>query len=180
MKMNNDKIINQTKNWLETVVVGFNFCPFAKKEVLKNSIAYYVAPFSEFENVFWKAIDELDENSAVETTLLIFPELTDFESFLDVDFICNQWLEQNNYSGVYQIATFHPDYCFQDCSPDDASNYTNRSPYPMLHLLRESSLEKAIEAYENAEQIPERNIEYARNLGTQKLSAILQNCIQKD
>ena len=108
----------------------------------------------------------LDKNSQVETTLIIFPSLfTDFFHYLDFVDDAEALLLTEGYEGIYQLATFHPGYCFADSKENDVTNYTNRSPYPMLHLLREEDLEHAIAYYGNTEEIPEKNMECLRHLG---------------
>jgi hypothetical protein len=95
---------------------------------------------------------------------------------LDLVAIAEDVLIDQDYEGVYQLASFHPDYCFADSKPDDAANYTNRSPYPMLHIIREASIEKALTKYPNPEQIPERNMQLTRKLGLEKLQTLLATC----
>ena len=108
-----------------------------------------------------------------ETTLLIFPNLfADFFDYLDYVELAENLLEMEFYEGVYQLATFHPEYIFADAASDDVSNYTNRSPYPMIHILRESSLDNAIAFYGNTEDIPEKNIQLMRQLGLEKIKQL--------
>ena len=119
----------------------------------------------------------LQSNSATETSLLIFPEtLSDFEDYLDFVDLCQQLLELQGFLGVFQLASFHPDYCFADVSAADPSNYTNRAPFPLLHLLREASIEKAVAHYEGAENIPNLNIQTMRRVGATKLQLLLAHC----
>lgn len=170
----------QTKNWIEKVVIGLNFCPFAKREVLRDSIRYVVSDKTDLKQVLLELIEELkhlDEQPSTETTLLIYPTLfADFEDYLDLVAMGQDFLRQLNYEGVYQLASFHPDYQFGGTSPTDASNFTNRSPYPILHLLREESLENALEHYDAPEEIPERNIKVAEERGFKALQQLLLNC----
>ncbi|MDH5711889.1 MAG: DUF1415 domain-containing protein, partial [Gammaproteobacteria bacterium] len=114
---------------------------------------------------------------ATETTLLVFAEgFKDFGDYLDLVELAQDLLADQGYEGIYQIASFHPDYCFADAELDDAANYTNRSPYPMLHLIREASMEKALAHYPEPEKIPERNVEYARELGLEEMQRQLEAC----
>ncbi len=165
----NSAILSQTKYWVEDVIIGLNFCPFAKKVVDKQTLFYKVVESEKTEESLSVLIDEcirLDSDKEIETTLIIYPHmLKDFNEYLGFLELANQLLETQSYSGVYQLASFHPDYCFDGVEMDAAENYTNRSPYPMLHLLRESSLEKALKTYSNPEQIPLRNIERAKQKG---------------
>ena len=176
----NDMIIAQTRSWIETVIIGLNFCPFAKREYDRDSIRYSICHDTRIEDCLHNLIDEcseLDSKPEVETTLVIFPEyFNDFDDYLDFVDLCRALLEDQGYTGTYQIATFHPDYCFDDSIDSDPANYTNRSPYPMLHIIRETSLERALQNYPQPENIPKRNIEYARSQGQAKMQALLDAC----
>jgi len=120
----------------------------------------------------------MNTNTNIETSLLILPSLSDFEKFLDVLDISTELLKKEGYEGIYQLASFHPRYRFLDTKIDDPSNYTNRSPYPMLHILRESSIEAAIKHYPNPEKIPDRNIEFTQELGLKKVKKLLSDCFK--
>jgi len=118
-------------------------------------------------------IDALNVNSSIETTLLVFPSfLSDFFDYLDFVDLAEKILHHNGYEGIYQLATFHPNYCFADENPDDVTHHTNRSPFPMLHLLREEHIEKAIEYYGDTEKIPENNMACLRQLGLENVKKI--------
>ena len=165
---------------METVVVGLNLCPFAKRELVKNSVRFSVSCAESEEQLLadlQEELEVLDRNESIETSLLIHPRVLqsfyDYNQFLDY---ADGLLLQMNLEGVYQIASFHPQYQFGGTEPDDAENYTNRSPYPMLHLLREESLERAIADYPDSDLIPERNIELMRRMGHEKLQALLESC----
>ncbi|HFC92029.1 MAG TPA: DUF1415 domain-containing protein [Leucothrix mucor] len=170
-------IAKQTKNWLEKIVIKHDFCPFAQRELLRDSIRYSINEASNTEDTLHHLVDEfifLDRHPETETTLFIIPEgFNDFDDFLDLVEIANALLEEQHYSGIYQLANFHPDYCFHGSDEDDPANYTNRSPYPILHLIREKSLERAVASHSDPESIPERNIAYARELGVHKLKSEL-------
>jgi hypothetical protein len=122
-------------------------------------------------------LELLDNDASVETTLLIHPlvlgDFPDYNQFLNY---ADSLLEQMQREGIYQIASFHPDYQFEGTGPDDAENYTNRSPYPLLHLLREESLARAISSYPDVGAIPVRNIQLMNSMGQGKLKALLQAC----
>jgi uncharacterized protein len=178
--LDHEKIINPVRYWVINVVVGLNLCPFAKRELVKNQVRFSVTDAVTEEHLLetLKAeLELLDHDEAIETTLLIHPnvlqEFYDYNQFLD---LADSLLEQMDLVGVYQIASFHPDYQFGGTEPDDVENYSNRSPYPMLHLLREASLEQAIADYPDPEQIPERNIALLKSLGRDKMRALLQAC----
>lgn len=173
-------IIDQTQCWVKSVIVENNFCPFAKRELERGSIRYNVKHDTDLESALQAVIDEcvhLDNNDATETTLLIFAEgFKDFENYLELVELGEGLIADQDYEGVYQFASFHPDYCFAGADKDDAANYTNRSPYVMLHLIREASMEQALKNYPEPEKIPDRNIEHARGLGLEEMRSQLAAC----
>ena len=177
-------VISASQAWLNNFVIHYNICPFARREQEKNSIRYLVLEGDDTEQHLEALIVEaeyLDNHPDSETSLLIFSAgYQDFDDFLDLVAIADDLLIEQGYEGVYQLASFHPDYCFADSKPDDDANYTNRSPYPMLHIIREESIEKALAKYPNPEQIPERNIQLTRTLGLAKLQSLLANCHTSD
>lgn len=119
----------------------------------------------------------LKKEPAIETTLLIHPErLTDFNEYLEFLVFANRLMTEMGFDRDYQIASFHPDYCFEGSQPDDVTNYTNRSPYPMLHLLRESSVTKAVDRHGDAHSIPHNNMKCLQKLGLQHMSSLLNAC----
>ncbi len=178
------KYIAATRSWLENIVIAYNICPFAKREFERGSIRFEVEMQTEIEACLLNLISEcerLDSDETIETTLLIYANaFNDFDDYLDFLELAQALLEAQNYEGVYQLASFHPQYCFENSNDDDPANYTNRSPYPMLHLLRESSLERALANYPNPETIPENNIHLTRRLGLQKMQAALAACYSHD
>jgi hypothetical protein len=180
--VNESEVISATRNWVDKVVVGLNFCPFAKRELVKGSVRFTASEATNEEELLQylqQELQRLDDEPDLETTLLIHPyALGDFMRY-------NEFLEEANgllavleREGVYQVASFHPHYQFAGTGPDDAENYTNRSPYPMLHLLREASLAVAIDHYPNVDDIPDRNIELTQKLGVQKMRALLASCLE--
>jgi hypothetical protein len=177
---NTSNIITHTKKWLSGFIIHHNICPFAKHEFDKGSIYYDVVDSDSLEEQLQALIlacSKLDNETEIETTLLIFPRgLDDFDEYLDFLALSNALMEKQGYEGVYQLASFHPDYCFEGVPEDDASNYTNRAPYPTLHLIREDSLEKVLANYPNPEKIPERNIEFTQKLGVKALQKFLTSC----
>ncbi|WP_210330374.1 DUF1415 domain-containing protein [Aliikangiella sp. G2MR2-5] len=174
----NQKIISSVKFWILNTIIGFNFCPFAKREFDRDSIHYEVVNEILPEEQLHSLVHEftrLDKCPAIETSIIIFPQgLESFFDYLDFVELANELLAEQNYEGIYQLASFHPDYCFEDVTQEDVSNFTNRSPYPMIHIIREASLEKVLEKYPSPETIPERNIELARSKGIQIFKDILQ------
>jgi hypothetical protein len=177
MKISHELAINQTKHWLQSFIVELNICPFAKREMVKNRLAIHISDEKTQANALQAMADELaflDKNPLVETLLLVFPlSFMDFFSYLDFVDSAELLLQELGYEGIYQLATFHPDYCFANTKFDDLANYTNRSPYPMLHILREDGLEKAIDAYGDTSQIFINNIATLRALGLEKIKAIV-------
>lgn len=175
-----ETVVAQTSAWVESVVVKHNFCPFARREVEKQRLRYQVVEEPRPDIGLQALADEcglLDREAGIETTLVVYPcGYEDFEDFLDLVDLANSLLQQLGYEGVYQLAHFHPDYQFEGIDSTDASNYTNRSPYPMLHLIREASMAKALASYEAPEQIPERNVALARSLGATALQEALDAC----
>ncbi len=175
-----EEIIGQTQCWLDRIIIKHNICPFAKKERDKGSIRFSVNESSDVSQALEHLVlecEQLDANPEIETTLFILTKIgRDFNDYLDFLDIANQLLIDQGCEGVYQLASFHPDYCFAQSTQDDAANYTNRSPHPTLHIIREKSLEKALQSYPEPELIPERNIDYCRNLGLQKMQKMLDEC----
>jgi uncharacterized protein len=175
-----ETIIVQTKKWITDVVIGCNFCPFAAREVKKNSIHYEVTTGTTTEEslkALFLEFERLDAYENIETSFLIFPDsFEDFHDYLDLVSLAEKLLYKEGYEGIYQIASFHPAYCFAGSDEDDAANYTNRSPYPMLHLLREESMEKALENFSEPESIPEKNIAFAREKGTAWMKMLRDKC----
>lgn len=177
-----DARIVQTKKWLSNVVIGHNFCPFAKREYESDTIHYAVVDARDIEGQLEQVIlncAALDNDDTRETSLLIFPEtLSDFDTYLDMMGLATTLLKDQGYEGIYQLASFHPEYLFEGVPPEDASHYTNRSPYPMVHILREASIEAALKRYPHPEKIPMRNITVARNLGASSMKSLLAACFK--
>jgi hypothetical protein len=163
--------ITDTVRWLERAVIGLNLCPFAKAPHVKGQIHYVVSQAKGLEGLRDELIEQLQVLAALstkerETTLLIVPQmLRDFLEFNDFLDEADWVLQELDLEGVLQVASFHPDFQFADESPSDMGNYTNRSPYPTLHLLREDSIDRAVEAFPEAEMIYEANIQTMKKLG---------------
>lgn len=184
--VSDDRLIAQTREWVSLVVIGDNFCPFARKEMENDTIRYRVIrnqPDDKgLEEGLMALVAEcktLDDKPDIETTLLVYPDFDDFQDFLGLLEMANQLMASQDYEGIYQLASFHPDYCFADTTEDDPANYTNRSPYPTLHLIREASIERALSGIENPGRIPERNIRHARAAGLAAMQAKLNACLKK-
>ncbi|WP_281544524.1 DUF1415 domain-containing protein [Grimontia sp. SpTr1] len=169
----------QTTEWLEKVVIGLNLCPFAAKPQRNKQIKVAVCDAQDDQEVMESIITELTllEKSDVadlETTIVVTPnhflDFDDYNQFLDV---ADMLIDQFGWRGIYQIASFHPDYCFADVEPEDDSNLTNRSPFPMFHLIREASIEKALKHYGgDAEDIPQINIDRVCSLSSEERKAL--------
>lgn len=170
--------IDDTRVWLERAVIGLNLCPFAKSVHVKGQIHYVVSAAHTAEELLQDLTSELKalaahEPSARDTTLLIAPEcLADFLDFNDFLALADQALVDLELDGVLQIANLHPDYQFAGTRADDITNYTNRSPYPTLHLLREDSIDRAVDAFPEAETIFEKNMETMVQLGSDGWAAL--------
>ena len=180
--MDQNRIIRECRRWVEDVVIGLNFCPFAKPPMAKDRVRFSVSPHQKLEENLQFFADELlrlDESAATETTLAIFPSgFEDFDDYLELLELAQEILSSIGFEGKYQLASFHPDYCFEGCDESAPENYTNRSPWPMLHLIREDSVSRAVENYPDAEKIPERNIACARELGQETLQSMLDKTRQ--
>jgi hypothetical protein len=179
--MNSDEerdVIQATQYWLDKAVIGLNLCPFAKAVVAKQQVRMVVCMDSEPEQVLQMLQQEMqllvDTDAAVlDTTLLIAPHLLpDFLDFNEFLFDCDSVLASMELEGVLQITDFHPRYQFAGTQPDDISNFTNRAPYPTLHLLREESIDKAVAAFPDASLIYERNVQVLEALGREGWEAL--------
>jgi uncharacterized protein len=179
--VNEQQIITQTKNWIQTIVIGCNFCPFASREFKQNSIHYQVetgTTLAAGRAAILNELKRLDKDRSIGTSLLIFPNaFPEFKAYLDFVAYAEKLLQQKKYTGVYQIASFHPLYQFDNTPFDDPANFTNRSIYPMLHFLREAHVRQALKHYPNAEAIPERNIQFAREKGEIYLRMLIESCM---
>jgi hypothetical protein len=169
--MSEEEILAATRHWLEKAVIGLNLCPFAKAVYVKNQVRLVVSRARHADDLLEELDRELDLLVAtpaeeIDTTLLIhatlFEDFLDFNDFLEV---ADGVVEEHALEGVIQLASFHPRFQFDGTEPDDISNYTNRAPFAMLHLLREASVEKAVEAFPEAEAIFEENIKTLEKLG---------------
>ena len=171
-------IAEETRHWLQTAVIGLNLCPFAKAVFNKGLIRVEVSRarhLDDFLEHLDRALLLLRDTPAdeIETTLLVEPQLfADFELFNDVLDITDQVLVEHGLEGVIQIAPFHPQFQFADSEPNAISNYTNRSPYPTLHLIREDSIAKAMQAFPDADTIFERNIALLEQMGIEGWQAL--------
>lgn len=157
-------ITQQVEQWLNDVVIGLNLCPFAAKPQRNKQIKIFVSEATQEEALLEDILLQLIELSTIEpekleTTLVVVPNM--LQDFWDYNF-CIDWVEglikQQDWEGIFQVTTFHPDYCFGGAAPEDDENLTNRSPYPIFHLIREESMEKVLKHYPDPESIPDTNI----------------------
>ncbi|MEN8177935.1 MAG: DUF1415 domain-containing protein [Pseudomonadota bacterium] len=171
-----------TEQWVRTVVVELNLCPFAAEPLSQGRIRYVVCEESEPEAIYRALLLEMEgmlslPEAEVETSLLVVPQgLASFESYLSLLYSAEEAVLEVGLEGILQLASFHPDYCFEGVAQNDPANYTNRSPFPMFHLIREASLERALSSYPNPELIPQRNIEKLRSLGLTEIQRRLHLC----
>ena len=178
MQVTTQTAIDDTRGWLERAVIGLNLCPFAKSVHVKGQVHYVVSRAQTAPALLQDLMDELKALQASDpaerdTTLLIAPDcLADFLDFNDFLAEADQALVDLELDGVLQIANLHPDYQFAGTRSDDITNFTNRSPYPTLHLLREDSIDRAVDAFPDAESIFERNMETMERIGAEGWAAL--------
>lgn len=171
LRVNDEEILAAMRQWVEKAVIGLNLCPFAKSVYVRNQVRFVISKAKHLDGFLDDLDRELDllaeaDPSEIDTTLLVHPTLLpDFLDFNDFTTIAEAAVEEHGLEGIIQVASFHPQFRFADTEPDDIGNYTNRAPYPTLHLIREESLARAVEAFPDAEQIFGRNIETLNRLG---------------
>ena len=177
-----DTIIAHTRCWIERVVIELNLCPFARKPFEAGQVRFVVSAADQPEALLADLHSELEflraaDAAEVETTVLIHPfVLNNFLDYNDFLGVVDALIAEEGYEGEFQVASFHPDYQFAGTMADDAENYTNRSPYPTLHLLREEGLARAIDGYARPDKIPERNIRTLEKAGTEHMRDLLGKC----
>lgn len=180
MSTSEHAVIEATRIWLERAVIGLNLCPFARAPYLKSQVHFAVSDAANNDTLIDDLVDEIQalmaaDPAARETSLLILSNgLSDFHEFNDFLAVADALLETLELDGILQIASFHPDYQFADTTPDDIENYTNRSPYPVLHLLRESSITRAVDTMDDTDAIYHANIDTLQRLGLPGWQALWQ------
>ncbi|PMO54079.1 hypothetical protein BCT07_17290 [Vibrio breoganii] len=184
MSVNIQQVEKATQDWLEQVVIGLNLCPFAHKPNKNKQIKIAVTEATSEEALLEFILLELRELDSkepkeLETTLVVSPAM--LEDFMDYNFFLD-WvdalLKQEDYEGIYQVASFHPDYCFGGTEPEDAENLTNRSPYPTIHLIREESMERVLKHYPDPEAIPDNNIARVEGLTAEEKAKLFPYLIR--
>jgi hypothetical protein len=174
--------LDETRRWVEQVVVGLNLCPFAAAPMKGERIRYVHCPERDDEGIYRSLLSELEmlidlPESSAETCLFVVSEgLEGFPHYLEFFHIAEAAIPRAGLEGIVQLASFHPDYCFDGVDEEDPANFTNRSPYPMFHLIREAPLARALEKYPDPEAIPERNIALLRELGLAEMRRRLAAC----
>lgn len=164
-----------TQQWVEAIVVGLNLCPFAAPEVKNSTIRYADSRADALDAAAQDFLQELariqeQPEDILSTTLICFTSIArEFEEFLDLLDLCQSLLEQAGLEGVFQLASFHPDYCFQGVAADDITNWTNRAPFPTIHIIREGQMSRVLVHFKNPQEIPERNMALMEKLGRQGL-----------
>jgi hypothetical protein len=175
--LDRERISKATLDWIQSFIIEYTICPFAKGPVNKKTLRIAVSASTKQADALNDLVAEmqlLDEHPKVETSLLVFGQaFADFFSFVDFIQDAEELIQQLDYEGIYQIATFHPLYFFADTDTHDVIHYLHRSPYPMVHLLREDQLEKAIEAFGDTSQITTRNTVTLQQLGVDKMKQLL-------
>ena len=170
-KPSSGEVVAATKHWIEQAVIGLNLCPFAKAVYVKNQVRFVESDALHVDGFLEELDRELDllaaaDSQQIDTTLLIHPTLfADFLEFNDLTAIAEDAIAEHSLQGVLQIASFHPRFQFDGTEPEDIGNYTNRAPYPTLHLLREASISRAVEAFPQPQAIFENNIETLQRIG---------------
>jgi len=171
--------IAETRKWLEQIVIGLNLCPFAKAVYVKDQVRFVLSDATTPEALVEELAEELillrdTPAEQIDTTLIVHPDvLTDFLEYNDFLDNADAAIEALDLQGILQVASFHPQYQFAGVAPDDVSNYTNRAPYPTLHLLREDSVERAVAAFPDPDVIVERNIDTLDKLGIEGWTRLL-------
>jgi hypothetical protein len=173
--------IRKIRDWLEKFVIGLNLCPFAAKPFNEDRIGFTVCAASDRESIYRAILIEADKlintpQDKLETSLLILTEgLKSFDAYLELLAEADAAFSEAGLDGTLQIASFHPDYVFGQSEAEDPANYSNRSPFPLFHILRETSLENALQHYPHPERIPQRNIEKLRELGIAEIQNLFLN-----
>jgi hypothetical protein len=167
--------IRRTRDWLESFVIGLGLCPFARRPFEAGAVGFEVCEASDREGIYRRLLECIDlfwqaDAADMQTTLLLVPTgLEDFGDYLDMLASLDAVLDEVGLRGRLQIASFHPDYRFDGAAVDDPANYSNRSPLPLFHLIREDDLARAIETFDDIDAVPKRNVERLRAMGLSRV-----------
>nr|WP_040362469.1 DUF1415 domain-containing protein [Congregibacter litoralis] len=175
-----DHALSACRRWIEEVVVQYNLCPFARRELNRGSVTFTLCDATDEDALLQALVRELqrlEDCPEIETLFIVHPQvLGDFYLFNDFLGRCDALLKTMKLEGIYQIASFHPDYQFAGTAATDAENYSNRSPYPMLHLLREDSVARAVAGHPDIDRVPEDNIRTLNDVGADRLRDLWERC----
>lgn len=180
----NTPYLISTRKWVEKVVIGLHLCPFANVPFTKNQIRYALSTATSEQGLRQDFLAELafllqHDPAEMETSILVHPFcLEKFEDYWDFMAQAEEWIYTFGVEGEIQLASFHPEFRFEGTNNDDPENYTNRSPFPMIHLLREESVEWAVDHHPDSSAIPERNIELLRKMGLKEIQALRSACMK--
>jgi len=180
--LTNEAIAASVENWIDSVVIGLSLCPFAAQPRRSNRLRIVVARAEardELQALLKTELQLLDDqpHTQLETTLVVVPAmLKEFWDYMDCTESVNRMMRKNDWEGVYQLATFHPDYCFADVATNDIRNFTNRSPYPLFHFLREASIDDVLRHYPDPESIPEANQKRIASLSDSDRAKLFSFC----
>ncbi|NVK25888.1 MAG: DUF1415 domain-containing protein [Gammaproteobacteria bacterium] len=178
MQTNNTSLEQSIWQWLDDVVIGLNLCPFAKKPRINQQIKLYITDAINDEDLLNELMQELqfiEQVDPLETDTTLFAishHLQDFEEYLNFLAIANLMVQQLGLEGKFQLASFHPNYQFEGTTPTDRENLTNKAPCPLIHIIREATVEKVLNVYPNPEQIPDNNIECVENLSNEQVQRL--------
>lgn len=171
-----------TLNWVRQFVVGLNLCPFAAPVLRQQGLKIVVCEAVDSKELIAAVLEQLDwlqqqDEGSVATSLLVFSRtLTAFDDYWQFVGVAEQLLADAGLEGVIQIASFHPDYCFAGVDPDDVSHFSNRSPFPMLHFIREAHLSRVLDTVSDPDSIPDANIRRLRTMGREAIDRLLKQC----
>jgi hypothetical protein len=181
--MNSEAVLAASRCWVEGTVVALNLCPFAAVPVEAGRIRYVVCPASDMDGIYRAILSEFEtmlKRQDAEASLLIVPAgLECFDDYLELLEVAEEVIPEAGLEGEFQLASFHPNYRFAGSDESDPANYTNRSPYPMFHFIREASLAEALKHYPEPELIPQRNIELLQEMGLHAVQQRLDRCREK-
>lgn len=179
--MDHPVVVEATRRWVQEVVIGLNLCPFAAGPMENDNIRYRLCTQEQTDAIYRELLEEIERFvdlplAQAETGLFIVPYgLQVFDDYLELLYSADQALREAGLAGVIQLASFHPDYQFEGAAANDPANYTNRSPFPMFHLIREQEMTRALESYPDPAQIPQRNIRTLRDLGLAEMQRRLDS-----
>lgn len=180
MESTEQQALEATRTWVEKFIIGLNLCPFAAKVKQQQGIRYAYSAASDIEALYQHFLSELStlidaEPEEIETSLLVYPQAAaDFADFWDFTWLCEEAIQAAGLEGDIQVVAFHPRYHFEGEETEAPSNFTNRSPHPMLHLLREKSVAGAIQSHPDVDSIPQRNVDLLNEMGLEGIRKVFE------